>query len=129
MITYKLKVLIRVFAISQFQNCPSVWMFHSRHLNSTINIINERALRIGYKGCDSSFNTLLEKDDSANIHVKNLQTLMAEMFITNEKINPPFMRKIFCERHVVYNLRNSNDFMLPRIRTIIYRSETIKYRG
>ena len=124
----KLKILMRAFVISQFEYCPLVWMFHSRHLNSKINRIHERALRIAYKDYDSSFNTLLENDGSVNIHVKHLRNLLIEMFKTKGNINPPFMREIFCERHAVYNLRNNNEFMVPRVRTTIYGTETIKYR-
>ena len=76
----KLRIQMRAFVISQFQYCPLVWMFHSRHLNNKINRIHERALRIAYKDLESSFNTLLEKDDSVSIHEKNLQTVMIEMF-------------------------------------------------
>ena len=101
-------------------------MFHSRHLNSKINNIHERALKIAYKDYDSSFNTLLEKDDSVNIHVKHLRNLMIEIFKTKGNINPPFMREIFCERHAVYNLRINNEFMVPRVRTTCYGTETIK---
>ena len=42
----KLRILMRCFIISQFQYCPLAWMFHSRHLNSKISKIQERALRI-----------------------------------------------------------------------------------
>ena len=125
----KIRILMRAFVISQFQYCPLVWMFHSRHLNNKINRIHERALRIAYKDYESSFNTLLGKDDSVSIHAKNLQTLLIEMFKTKENINPPFMREIFCERTVTYNLRNNNEFLLPMVRTTSYGSETIKYRG
>ena len=121
----KLRILMRAFVISQFQYCPLFWMFHSRHLNNKINRIHERALRITYKDYESSFNTLLEKDNSVSIHTKNLQTLMIEMFKIKVNINPPFMKEIFCER----NLRNNNEFLLPRVRTTSYGSETIKYRG
>ena len=125
----KLKILMRAFVISQFEYCPLVWMFHSRHLNSKINRIHERALRIAYKDYDSGFNTLLENDGSVNIHVKHLRNLLMEMFKTKGNINPPFMREIFCEHHAVYNLRNNNEFMVERVRTTIYGTETIKYRG
>ena len=104
-------------------------MFHSRHLNSKINRIHERALRIAYKDYDSSFNTLLEKYDSVNIHVKHLRNLMIEIFKTKGNINPPFMWEIFCERHAVYNLRNNNEFMVSKVMTTCYGSEIKKYRG
>ena len=37
----KLRILMRAFVNSQFQYCPLVWMFHSRHLNNTINRIRK----------------------------------------------------------------------------------------
>ena len=82
-------------------------MFQSRHLNSKINRIHERHLRIAYKGYDLSFSTLLEKYDSININIKNLQNFMME------NINPLFFKGDFCERLVIYNLGNNNKFMLP----------------
>ena len=91
----KLKILMRAFIITQFQYCPLVWMFHSRHLNNKIYRIHERALRIAYKDYESSFSNLLKKDDTVSIHAKNLQTLMIEMFKTKKNINPPFMKEIF----------------------------------
>ena len=115
-----LRMLKRAFVISQFQYCPWSGSFTARQLNNKINRIHERALRIAYMEFESSFNTLLGKDDSVSIHAKNLQTLMIEMLKTKENINPPFMREIFCERNVTYNLRNNSEFLLPRVRTTSY---------
>ena len=89
----KLIIVMRAIAVSQFQYCPLVWMFHSRHLNNKIKRIHERALRIAYKDYESSFNNLLEKDNSVSILAKNLQTLMIEMFKTKVNINPPLWRR------------------------------------
>ena len=125
----KLRTLMRCFVISQFQYCPQAWMFHSRHLNNKINKIHERALTIAYKDYESSFNTLLERDTSVTIHKKNLQNLMIEMFKTKESINLPFMKELFCERKNTYNLRNNNEFMLLRAKTVTYGTETTSFRG
>ena len=43
-----------------------VWMFHSRKQNHHINRIHESALRIASKDYNSSFDKLLEKDNSCN---------------------------------------------------------------
>ena len=53
---------------------------------------------------------------------------MIEKFKAKANINSPFMGEIFCERLVIYNLRNDNEFVLPRVRTASYESETIKYK-
>ena len=67
---------------------------------------------------ESSFSTLLERDTSVTIHSKNLQILMTEMFKTKENVSPPFMKEIFRERNVTYNLRHNNEFMLPSAKTV-----------
>ena len=115
--------------MSQFQYCQLAWMFHSRHLNNKINKIHERALRIAYKDYVSSFDILLERDKSVTIHTKNLQTLMTEIFKTQNSINPLFMNEIFRERENMYNLRNNNEFVIPRIKTVNFGSESIRCRG
>ena len=55
----KLRMLMTSFINSQFQYCPLVWMFHSRKLNTKINRLHERALRITYRDQESSFEDLL----------------------------------------------------------------------
>ena len=44
----KLRVIMKVFIMSQSSYCPLVWMCHSRTLNSKINKLHERALRLVY---------------------------------------------------------------------------------
>ena len=127
--TDKLRLLMRAFVTSQFQYCPLVWMFHSTKMNSKINRLHERALRIAYKDYSSSFATFLEKDRSVTIHEKNMQLLMTEMFKTINNLNPSFMNEIFIQRNPPYDLRNTNTFLLPRVHTVNYGTETVRYRG
>ena len=63
-------------------------MFHSRKLNERINHIHERALRIVYKDFNSSFQELLIKDNSSNIHRRNLQKLVTEIFKVKSGLSP-----------------------------------------
>ena len=60
---------------SQFEKYPLIWMFSSKDLNDKINHIQERALRLVYLDYTSSFEELLEKDNSVTIHTRNLQSL------------------------------------------------------
>ena len=54
---------------------------------------------------------------------------MIETLKIKENINLSFMREISVKRTITYNLRNNNEFLLSRVRTTSYGSETIKYRG
>ena len=54
---------------------------------------------------------------------------MAEIFKTKNNLNPTFMKNIFTERDVQYNLRSENHLQLPNIRTAKYGIENIQYIG
>ena len=56
----KLKLLMKTFIMSHFSYCSLIWMFHDRNLNSKINKIHEKALRIAYKDNISRFENLFE---------------------------------------------------------------------
>ena len=78
---------------------------------------------------DCSFEDLLGHDNSLSVHQKNLQVLMIEMFKTKHGLNLPFMKEIFCPQTNQYILRNDRDFNLRRVRSVMYGSETVRYRG
>ena len=124
----KLRTLMRAFITSQFQYCPLIWMFHGRQLNKKINKIQERALRITYKDDESTYSELLEKDCAVTIHTKNLQLLMIEMYKTRNDLNPSFMQEIFCENESHYNLRNNNEFVQPRVRSVGNGTESVRFK-
>ena len=42
------RILMKTFVKSQSGYCPRIYMFHSRNVNSKINHLQERSLRIAY---------------------------------------------------------------------------------
>ena len=104
----KKKVLMKSFITSQFGYCPLIWMFHSRALNNKINSIHERALRITYNDKNSTFQQLLEMDNSVSIHQRNLQVLATEMFKIYKEISPDLLKDVFIQSTSNYNLCNYN---------------------
>ena len=89
---HKLRILVKAFIQSQFGYCPLIWMFHSRTSNNKINKLHERALRQVYKDYNSSFQELLNRDNSFSIHHRNLQQLATEMYKVH-KIDLPFIKQ------------------------------------
>ena len=67
------------FMKSQVSYCPLVWIFHDRGAGVKIKKIHVRELRIFYKNNHSNFEALLELDNAASIHQRNLQFLIVEM--------------------------------------------------
>ncbi len=127
--TEQLKRIMKAFILSQFNYCPLVWMFCDRTLNNKINHIHERALRITYKDMRTDFDTMLLRDNSVPLHIRNLQLLMTEVFKTKLSLNPSFMKDIFVEKQVSYGLRGCHNLSLPQARTTCYGLETISFLG
>ena len=71
---------MKAFIESQFGYCPLIWMFCGRNLNNRINHLHERSLRIVYNDYESSFQELLELDNSVSIHHRNIHLLVIELF-------------------------------------------------
>ena len=89
---------MKAYITSQFGYCPLVWMFHSRSLNSKINSLHERALRITYGDRSSPFENLLKKDNSVSIHHRKIQALATEMFKVKNNIAPEIMKELFAPK-------------------------------
>ena len=119
---YELLLLFSIISpCAEFGYCPLVWMFHSRKLNSQVNKLHERALRIVYQDYSSSFTELLERDNSTTIHNRNIQLLATELYKVKNGLSPPFMNEIFVENaQHYYDLRkklNLRETMLKRYTT------------
>ena len=95
------RLIMKAFINSHFGYCPLVWMFHSRKLNNRINNIHERALRLVYNDYTSSFQNLLDKDDSVSIHIRNIHTLAIELFKVANFMSPEIMKHILPMRQSI----------------------------
>ena len=126
---HKLKIIMKTFIHSQFNYCPLTWMFHNRTLNNKINRLHERALRIVYKNDNLTFQQLLDKDNSVTIHDRNLQRLAVEMYKAKNGLPPLPMQALFSQQNYTHDLRNKKHWVVPAARTVVYGTETIRYRG
>ena len=82
-------------------------MFHSRSINNKINRIHERAMRITYNDKLSSFQNLLEQDNSATIHHRNMKILATETYKFLQGLSPPLMNEILWKETTI-SLRGNN---------------------
>ena len=73
-------------------------MCHSRSLNSQINKIHERTLRIVHNDNISSFKQLLKLSGAITIHHRNLQFLAIEIYKALNNVFPTYVRVIPSKR-------------------------------
>ena len=96
----KRKFLMNALVMSQFASSPLVGMFVDRTVNSKINAMHFRALKIVYRDNGSTFDELLKRDNSVRVHHRNIQFLAIEMFKVKLGIAPSFMNDIFKKKKV-----------------------------
>ena len=78
----------------------------------------------------SSFEDLLENDNSVSIHHKNLQALAIKMFKVHTKTSPGIMQEVFLVKEQGNsNLRNQTDFEIPQVKSVNYGLESIRFLG
>ena len=124
----KRRIIMKSFIESQFGYCPLVWMFHSRKLNNRINRIHEKSLRLVYNEENTSFEELLQKDNSFTIHHMNIQALAIELYKVMHPLSPVFMKEILpTKSHITHC--SKQDFVTRRIRTVHNGSETLSFLG
>ena len=90
------KTIMNAFINSQFGYCPLVWMMHSRKLNTRINRIHERALRVVFNDMVSSFEELLLRNNSVSIHISNIQLLAIELYKVANGFASEIMSHVLC---------------------------------
>ena len=122
-------MLMNSFYKLQFSYCPLVWMCHSCTINSKINHLRERCLRVICSDKISSFKELLERDGSIPIHNRNLQILATEMFKVYNNIALPIVTEIFNKRNPNQQLRHTSHFSIPSVRSAYNGSESLSFLG
>ena len=105
-------------------------MCHSRIINKKINRLYEKCLRIIYCDKQSSFEELLEKDNSVSIYERNIQILATEMYKVSKGMSPPQIAELFSQRDEhPYNLRHNAEFLQPLVNSVPCGTESISYLG
>ena len=125
----KLRTLMKAFIEYQFGYCPLVWMYHCRTLNNRINRLHERALRLVYTDPSLTFDKLLRKDNSFQVHHRNLQVRATEMYKATNNLSPTTIKKIFQDRENPYNLRNANPFQSINVNTVHNGTNIVAFQG
>ena len=111
---------------SQFRYCSLTWMFHSRKSNNIINLLHKRALKMIYNDQISSFQELLDKDNSFTVHHFNIQSLAIEMFKVTDNIAATITDDLFTT-YRSYNLCSKSKFVVPSVRSVHNGQNSIQY--
>ena len=104
-------------------------MFCSRRLNSLVNNVHERALRIVYDDHNSSYPELLMTKNEGTIHQQNINVLMKEIYKFENDLFPPLIDDMFQVRKINFNLRHFQKIANTKKDSVEMGLETISYRA
>ena len=89
-----------------------------------------RALRIVYQDKQSSFEELLQKDNSVFVYMKNLQYSAKEIFKVKNGLSPTIVNKVFnFQENKSYNLRSGIRLASRNAYTPHFGTDTISSLG
>ena len=77
----------------------------------------------------STFEKLLEQDNSLTIHVTILRISATALYKTKENLTAPIMHEVFEKRNIRYNLRSQTDFQLGSVKRLKCGLRALRYRG
>ena len=109
--------LFNAYIMSPFNYCPLAWMFCDKRAHSLIRATQYKALCAKLNTFKSTFDEVLLKSNTINIHIKNLQLLVIEVFKSLNQLNPELMWNTFTLRDKSYNLRQGSSLIIPIART------------
>ena len=118
---------MKAFLESQCGYCPLIWMFCERNLNNRINYLHERSLRIVYNDYESSFQELLELDNSVSIHHRDSRLLAIELFKVKNGLSNQIMYELFDLQNIEYSRCSQTDFSPGVVYTANYGSSSLRY--
>ena len=101
-------------------------MFRSRPPNNKINSIHERILRITYQDNTSTFQELLNKDNSVSIHHRNLQVLATEVLKFHRGLSLEILRETFVSKQA--RIIFAETILLKNVKCTPYITVLSRYR-
>ena len=117
----KRKQTMNAFFKSEFSYSPLTWMMHRRKLNNKMNCLHERCLRVTFNDGLSSFEELLERDNSVSVHNRNTQCLATELYKVFNGICPDIIKDIFPQSTSSnYDIRSRRTFTTRSVKTVYH---------
>ena len=121
--------IFKAFILPRVTYCHIVWHHCRSSDERKIERLQERALRAIYCDRISTYEALLEKARLPSLRNRRLQDIAILMYKVKAKLVPSYISDLFNCNMSKYNLRNADDFSLPRWNTVTYGKHSLRYMG
>ena len=122
--TNQRKILVNRFIYSSYNYCPPVWHFFSKKSMNKTERIQYRALQFIHNDYNFDYNTLLKKSDKCSMEVRRLGTVVLQIFVTLNNLNPSFINELFNKRSNIN--RRENDLIIYTRNIVMFGSNNLR---
>lgn len=121
--------IFKAFILPQVTYCHIVWHHCRSSDERKLERLQELALRAIYCDRASTYEALLDKARLPTLCNRRLQDMAIFMYKVKTNLVPPYISELFSGCISRYNLRNADDFSLPRYNTVTYGRHSLRYMG
>ena len=118
--------IFKAFILPQVTYCHIVWHHCRSSDERKLERLQERALRAIYCDRTSTYEALLENARLPTLCNRRLQDMAIFMYKVKANLVPSYIFDLFSCDMSRYNLRNTEDFSLPRCNTVTYGRHSLK---
>ena len=123
------KTIYNSYIKSNFNYCSPVWMFTNKVNMDKLERTNKRALRFMTNKSHLSYKEICEQEKQLNIFRNCVKMVACMMYRVSNSTAPNYISELFSRQESLYDMRDSNKFVLPRFYTIQYGKNSLSYYG
>ena len=121
--------LCDAYVMSHFRYCSHLWMFCNKTMGQLVDRTHKRCLRAVSGFSNKYFDDMLEEQNLPSILRMHINSLLLEVFKSQNSLSPDFMQDLFSIKILPYRLRSSNLITLPhKLRTVTFGTNALHCR-
>ena len=90
---------------------------------------NKRALRLVTNNSYLRYEEMLEQEKQLSVYRRCLKTAAVMMYKVRNGTTPTYIKELFEEQRLAYDIRDNNKFVLPQFNTIKFGKNSFRYFG
>lgn len=112
-----------------FNYCSIAWMLANKTNVEKLERTNKRALRLVTNNSYLRYEEMLEQEKQLSVYRRCLKTAAVMMYKVRNGTTPIYIKELFEEQRLAYDIRDNNKFVLPQFNTIKFGKNSFRYFG
>jgi ribonucleases P/MRP protein subunit RPP40 len=112
-----------------FNYCSIAWMLANKTNVEKLERTNKRALRLVTNNSYLRYEEMLEQEKQLSVYRRCLKTAAVMMYKVRNGTTPTYIKELFEEQRLAYDIRDNNKFVLPQFNTIKFGKNSFRYFG